>query len=130
MKSTTSHTLLVPMRVPFSYLPTATNSDIPWQGVPGPLFEQGNQRDSDTAGRYQRKPANENLLAMGERECSINGARPEDIGPCQPLAWFKDEPSCPEGCLECERTYRQNAISVENIEWARIVYLMRAEAGV
>lgn len=97
----------------------------PAVAVPGSPFHKGNQRGSNIPGQYQNKLANEKMLTVGEREYGTNGARPQDVVPCLPLAWFGDEPPCPEGCRECERTYGQNATSLENIEWARIAYHMR-----
>lgn len=42
-----------------------------------------------------------------------------------PSLRYKEEPSCLEGCRDCERGTADEVIAAENVEWARIAYQMK-----
>jgi UDPglucose 6-dehydrogenase len=57
-----------------------------------------------------------------QTDLEVDAALKDD--PNDPSLRYKEEPSCIEGCRDCERGL-QEVIAGENVEWARIAYQMK-----
>ena len=97
----------------------------PSPAVPGSAFYPSNPQECNFPTQHRRKPSETELLALRERRQSINGTRANETGFSDPLARFEAEPSCLEGCQDCETAHGKAVLAHENVEWARIAYHMR-----
>lgn len=94
----------------------------PSLAIPRSAFHENNQQDTNLLRQHQEKSSETELLALRERNQSVNGSRSQGN---DPVVRFEKEPSCPQDCRNCERASGEEVIAHKNVEWTRIAYHMK-----
>lgn len=100
--------------------------------IPESAFHSGSRHEGRIPRSQLNHPTEVELLALREQRQSAQAIKPLTRNDSivsfyneDPLSRFETEPTCADGCHDCEKAQGEEVLAHENVEWARVAYHMR-----